>query len=188
MLYLSSRFHDLALLSLRNGGRIGTVISPIINPHNLHIDGFYCKLQNSSNEGVLLDIAVRDISARGLIINDPSDVSSPDELVRLAPVLAIGYELAGKHVIANKKKLGKIVDYAIDTTGLYVQKLYVQPPIWQTLSQHQLTFDRSTIIEITDKSVIVRGPEAPVQAEETDSLQPLLRPYSSSANAILTKE
>jgi sporulation protein YlmC with PRC-barrel domain len=186
MLYLSSRLRNLPLLSLRSGGRIGTVTGPIINPHNLHIDGFFCLLHNAHTEQIVLDIAVRDISARGIIINDHQDVSDSEDLVRLQPVIDIRYELVGKQVIASKKRLGKIVDYAIDVESLFIQKFYAQPPVWQAINQHRLTFDRTTIIEITDKTVIVQGPEVKVTKTNKVTNAPLLNNYSASAS--LTEE
>lgn len=186
MLYLSTKLKDLPLLSLRIGGRIGTINEPIINPHNLHIDGFYCSLQNSHQEQVLLDMSVRNLSVKGIIINDHNDVGTPDELIRLQPIMDIHYQLIGKHVVAGKKTVGKVVDYAVDAESLFIQKLYVQPPVWQAMNQNHLTFDRLTIIEVTDKQIIVRGPEVRVKKADAAKKSTLLQDYSASAS--LTEE
>lgn len=188
MLYLSTRLNDLPLLSLRSSGRIGTILRPIINPHNLHIDGFWCQLSNTSAEQILLDMSVRDISSRGLIINDHQDISDAGELIRLQPVLDIQYSLIGKQVIANKKKLGKIIEYAIDIESLFIQKFYVQPPVWQSINQHRLTFDRASIIEITDKTVVVNGPEITANQTTTRQVVPQAMSDYSAANSSLTNE
>ncbi|MFO0882080.1 MAG: hypothetical protein U0491_01385 [Candidatus Saccharimonadales bacterium] len=159
MLYLSTKLYDIPLLSIRSGGRIGTVIKPIINPHNLHVDGFYCQAVQSNVPVVLLDINVRDISPRGIIIDDHVDLSTPDELVRLKPVLDMNYGLEDKAALVNKKKIGKIIEFAIDSKSLFIQKLYVQPRVWGSLKQDRLTFDRQSIIEVTDTYVSFKGPE-----------------------------
>lgn len=159
MLYLSTKLYEIPLLSVRSGGRIGTVLGPIINPHNLHIDGFYCILGNTKETIVLLDIYIRDITARGIIIDDHENLSTPEELVRLQPILKLRYELHDKLAIVNKKKIGKITDFAVDDASWFIQKLYVQPRIWNSLGQERLTFDRLSVVEVTDSAVSFSGPE-----------------------------
>ena len=159
MLYLSTKLYNIPLLSIRSGGRIGTVLKPIINPHNLHIDGFYCQIVQSNEPVILLDINVRDLSARGIIIDDHVDLSTPDELIRLKPVLDMNYQLEDKLALVNKKKIGKIVEFAIDDKSLFIQKFYVQPRVWSSLKQDGLTLDRQSIIEVTDTYVSFKVPE-----------------------------
>ena len=159
MLYLSTKLYNIPLLSLRSAGRIGSVIKPIINPHNLHIDGFYCQVPGHKENLILLDIHIRDLSPKGIIIDDNRDLSEPDELVRLKPILKIDFQILDKSVVSSKRKIGKLTEYAIDLKSMFIQKLYVQPAIWQSLNQQQLTFDRNSVIEVTDKHIIVSGPE-----------------------------
>lgn len=185
MLYLSTKLYQIPLLSLRSGGRIGTAIEPIINPHNLHIDGFYCEAANNKNVQILLDIDVRDLSSRGIIINDHVNLSTPDELVRLQPVLDVNFSLLNKVALVNKKKIGKVVEFAIDKESLFIQKLYVQPRVWQSFSQDRLTFDRTNVIEVTDTYIAFRGPEVPI-SEKVASLakKQFSSDYSPSASTI----
>jgi hypothetical protein len=187
MLYLSTKLTNLPLLSIRSSGRIGTVIEPIINPHNLHIDGFYCQAIHSSNKLILLDIHVRDLSPAGIIIDDHQDLSESEDLVRLKPILELNFKIIDKPVVSSKKKIGKLVEYAIDKESMFVQKLYVQPPVWQNINQSRLTFDRSSVIEVSDTQIVVSGPEETDKAKRTVKVPGITANYSS-ANSSLTNE
>jgi hypothetical protein len=96
MLFLSTKLSNIPLLSIRTAGRIGMVLKPIINPHNLHIDAFYCQIPRSQKPQVLLDMFVREISPAGLITNEHADLSDPEDLVRLQPIIKLNYDLVGK--------------------------------------------------------------------------------------------
>lgn len=168
MLFLSTQFHDKSLFSVRTGGKIGIVDKPIINPNNLHIDAFECTDVRNNNL-ILLDIHVRDFSPKGIIIDDPSDLSEEEDLVRLRPIINLNYSLIGKAVVAGNKKIGKVVDYASDKDSLFIQKLYVNPPVWSAISKPQLIVDRQSIIEITDSKIVISGPEEKSYISEGNS-------------------
>ena len=179
MLYLSTKLTSLPLLSIRSSGRIGTVIGPIINPHNLHLDGFYCQAMHSTSKLILLDMHIRDLSNHGIIIDDHRDLSEPGDLIRLKPIIDLGFKLVDKPVVSNKKKIGKVTEYAIDKESLFIQKLYVQPPVWQSINQHSLTFDRNSVIEVTDTQIVVSGPEVTETQKKTIGVPKIAPNYSA---------
>jgi len=184
MLYLSTKITNLPLLSIRSSGRIGTVLKPIINPHNLHIDGFFCQSVHSKNELVLLDIYIREFAPNGIIIDDHKNLSDPTDLVRLEPVIKLNFSLENKTVFSGKKKIGKVIDFAIDKDSLFVQKLYVQPPVWQSLNQNRLTIDRSSIIEVTDTKIVVSGPEEKASDKAKATSRGFAASYSANTSFI----
>lgn len=184
MLYLSTRLSNIPLLSIRSGGRIGTVINPIINPNNLHIDGFYCTSAHSNETLVLLDIYVRDLSARGLIIDDHNNLSETDELIRLQPIINLNFSIIDKRVLVNKRRMGKVVEYAIDKESLFVQKFYVKPPILMSFKQDRLTFDRKSVTEVTDTHISFSGPEVNAGAAVAVGRPGLTADYSANASTM----
>ncbi len=189
MLLLSTKLHNIPLISVRSGVRIGTVLSPIVNPHNLHIDAFWCETVNSKTNKVLLDMDIRDFSIKGILIDDHLGLSDPDELVRLSAILELEYTLEGKAVLASKRKIGKVVDYAIDHQSLYIQKLYVQPPVWKpSIGGTRLTFDRTSVVEVTDTHIVVSGPEEKVTSAAGLKSNASLANYSASTSLISEKE
>lgn len=158
MLFFGKNLHNTPLFSLRSGGQIGMVEQPIINPNNLHVDGFYATAMQGQNKGIVVDIDVRELSPRGIIIDNHEDISPESDLVRLQPVIKINFSLIGKNVYVGRVKVGKVEDYVVDTKSLFITKLYVRPSIIK-LNVGQMIFDRTSIIEVTDKKIVVSGPE-----------------------------
>lgn len=157
MLLLSAALTDVAILSLRTTALVATATAPIINPNNLRIEGWYCNDRFSKESLVLLTKDIREILPQGFAINDYDDLTEVDELVRLRDIMKIRFELAGKAVITeNKRKVGKVSDYAMDTKSLYIQKLYISEPLFRNFAGGQLSIDRSQIVEITDTQITVR--------------------------------
>lgn len=154
MLRLSNSYFDRAILSLRIGGRIGTAHTPIINPNNLKIVGWYASASDGS-EVILPVIEIRDFIIKGLVVNDYTALTHPEDLVRLKQIIDLQFELIGKQVITeHKRKLGKVSDFAVDDQFV-IQKIYVNPTLFKSLTSDQLIIGRSSIIEITDKHIIV---------------------------------
>ncbi|HJQ08373.1 MAG TPA: hypothetical protein VJ836_02710 [Candidatus Saccharimonadales bacterium] len=156
MLQLSGMLINRPVLSLRTGTQIATTLGPIINPNNLKIEGFYCQDFDSRRQLVLLSQDIRDLLPQGMAVNDQDVLTEPEELVRLKDIMALNFDLLGKQVVtSSKNKIGKVGDYAAETQSLYIQKLYVTQSLFKSFSGGNLGIDRSQIIEITDKKIVV---------------------------------
>jgi sporulation protein YlmC with PRC-barrel domain len=165
MLRLSNNYLDRSILSLRTGGVIGVAQTPIINPNNLKIEGWYANNNLEKGSFVLPILEIRDFIAKGLVVNDHDALTHPDDMIRLKDTMDLRFELIGKPVVTeNKKKLGKIIDYAVDEQSNYIQKLYVSPSLLKGLTNDQMLIDRSQIVEITDKKIIIANMEATVRS------------------------
>lgn len=159
MLFLSASFTNKPILSLRTGGVVGVITKPIINPNNLKIEGFYSSDKFSKQNLVLLSQEIRDVIDDGVIVNDHEAMTPEDDLVRLQKVLKLKFNIMGKKVVTKRRQsLGKINDYAINSDNFFIQKMYVAQPLIKSLKGGQLSIDRSQIIEITDKKIVVRDP------------------------------
>jgi uncharacterized protein YrrD len=156
MLQLSASLLKRSVLSLRTGSPVATVKSPIINPNSLKIEGFYCEDRFSKHELVLLYQDIRDILPQGFVVNDHDVLVEPEELVRLKEIMDVAFNLIGKQVVTvDKEKVGKVSDYATETTTMFVQKIYVSRSILKSLSTGTLSIDRSQINEITPNRIII---------------------------------
>lgn len=165
MLQLSASLIGTNVMSLRTGGPVGTTLSTIINPNNLKIEGFYCSDRFSKDHLILISQEIRDIIPEGIVVNDHEALSNPEDLVRFKNVLSLKFELLGKKVITTDKiQLGKINDYAVDTSSMYIQKLYVSQSLVKNFKGGQLSVDRSQIVEITDKKIIIQDIQPPVKS------------------------
>jgi sporulation protein YlmC with PRC-barrel domain len=169
MLQLSGSLLSKPVLSLRSGGPVARIVSPIFNPNNLKIEGFYCDDTIDKKRLVLLYQDIREFSQQGFIIDDHDVLAQPHELVRLKRLINLNFELLKKPVeTTSKEKIGKVSDYAVETTTMYVQKLYVSRSIIRNLTGGGLSIDRSQIVEITNSRVIIndllQGNPSPVTA------------------------
>lgn len=154
---LSDTIINLPVLSLRTGGKVATATDPIINPNNLKIEGWYCNDLFSKKRLILLSQDVRDFVPQGIAVNDHADLTDPEELIRLSEILELEFKILGKAVTTNHgRRMGKVSDYALDTDTMKIQKLYVARPVYRSLTDGQLSIDRSQIIEITNRKVVVR--------------------------------
>lgn len=165
MLQLSGMLINRPVLSLRTGTPIATTMAPIINPNNLKIEGMYCMDEGSRKQLVLLSQDIRDVLPQGVVVNDQDALSEPHELVRLKNVLDIDFQLIGKHVVTtSKQKLGKVSDYATETESMFIKKIYVAQSLFKSFSGGNLGIDRTQIVEITDKRIVVNDLNAKVPA------------------------
>ncbi len=168
MLLVAKSITQQPVMSLRTGGKIATAHRPIFNPDNLKIVGFHCEESFNRSHLILLSQDIRDHIKQGFVVDDFEVLAEPNDLIRLQNLLKIDFELIGKVVATkDKKKLGKVVDYAVDSETLYVQKLYVGQSMLKSLSDGQLSVDRSQIIEVSDRQIIIKDPlqTTPVKAQ-----------------------
>jgi len=156
MLQLSSSLLNQPVMSLRTGSPVATAIAPIIDPNNLKIEGFYCVDRFSGEQLVLLYQDIRDIIPQGFVVDDVDSLSEPGELVRLEKLMRLGFDLIGKPIqTVSKEKVGKVSDYAVETTTMYIQKIYATQSLLKSFTGGSLSIDRTQIHEITDKRVII---------------------------------
>ena len=157
MLRLSSSLLQQPVLSLQSGTPVATVASPIINPDNLKIEGFFCHDNRTAEVLVLLYQDIREVIGQGMVVNDYETLAHPEDLVRLHHLMNIGFDPIGKHVeTITKHRVGKVIDYATEIETMYIQKIYVAQSFLKHFAGGNLGIDRSQIQEITDKKIIVQ--------------------------------
>lgn len=159
MLVQSQRLVGARILSLHTGQPIGQLGELIINPNTFEVAGFYCEGKWAAQHKepmVLLAPDIREVAGAGVLIDSHDSISPLDDLIRIKDISAINYKLIDKPVYTeSKKRLGKIMDYVINTEGFGIQKIYVKQSLFKSMSMHSLVIDRQQIIEITDKRVVV---------------------------------
>lgn len=165
VLKLSKNITNLPIMSLRTGGKVGMASQPIINPNNLKIEGWHCQDIYSNSALILPSLEVREIVHQGIAVNDHDAMTDAEDLVRLKDIIDINFELIGKKVVTtNKRRLGKVADYALDPDSMRIQKLYVNRPVYKSLTEGQLTIDRTQIVEMTNKKIVVKDSDIKVES------------------------
>jgi len=168
MLQFHADVTNKSVLSLRDGHPVGRILSAIINPDNLKVEGFYCTRLRHRDAYILLCQDIREMAPKGYIVNDIEVLTEPHELVRLKRILDADFEPIGKQVrTVSGKKVGKVSEYAVETKTFYIQKLYVSRSLIRSLNGNSfLVIDRSQVNEITDKAIIINDLEGTVPAVE----------------------
>lgn len=157
MLWLSKNITNLPIVSLRTGHRVGTASYPIINPANLQIEAWYCYDSYDKKQLILPASEVREIVKQGMAIDDHDAMTEPDDLIRLKPVLEVNFQLINKKVVTkHHRRIGKVDDYAVDSMDLSIQRLYVNRPLYKSLADGQISIDRSRIVEVNNKRIIIK--------------------------------
>ena len=170
MLKLNESFKSVPVMSLRVGGPIATAMTPIINPNNLYIEGWHVVDNRNGEKFVLLSKDIRDIIQQGIVVDDHEVLSHAGELIRLKDILKLNFNLLGLKVVSeSKKNYGKVSDFAFETSNLFIQKIYTSQPLIRNISGGSLSIDRSQIIELTTRRIII---EDPVEKEKKSALSP----------------
>src|SRR5476651_1459388 len=127
MLQLSESLLNRPVLSLRIGTAVATAVTPIINPNNLKIEGFYCQDRfEKKSQLVLLYQDISDVMPQGLVVDDHSVLVETEDLVRLQDIMKLNFVLIGKPVVTvSKDKVCKVTDFATEIETMYIQKIYV---------------------------------------------------------------
>ena len=156
MLQLSALILNRPVMSLRTGTQVAVATRPIINPNNLKIEGFYCTDRLDNKQLILLCQDIRDSIPQGFVIDDHDVLAEPSELVRLEKVLKLQFELIGKPIqTVSKERVGKVSDYAVESSSMYIQKIYASQSLFKSFTGGSLSIDRSQVNEITDKKIII---------------------------------
>lgn len=164
MLQLCGTLINRPVLSLRTGTQVATTLAPIINPNNLKIEGFFVEA-SGRKQRILVTQDLRDIMPQGFVVNDEDVLTDASELVRLKDLINLNFELLDKQVVTvSRTKLGKVSDYATETESMYIKKLYVSQSLFKSFSGGNLGIDRTQIVEITSKRIVVNDLNAKVPA------------------------
>lgn len=179
---MQKSFEGMPIMSLQSGGKLGELGSPIIDPRKLQVIAFYAEGPRIHEESVLHTSDIREVGPLGIIVNDADEIMAADDgLVRLKEVLDFNFTLIGKLVVDDqKKKLGKVTDYTIETDGFTIQKLHVSQSIMKNVMTSSLIIGRAQVVQVTDSEIIVRSAAVP----ETMGLSQLVNPFRRTKGSL----
>ena len=168
MLVNASRLLDYPILSLHVGGPIAWVDAEVVDPEKLKILAFYVSgpaIKNDPEAGQILETSdVREFSNLGMIVDSIEDFVNPGDVIKLDKVLELNFSLIGLKVETKKgSRLGKIIDYVVDTETFMVHQLIVKRPLAKSLIDPELTIPRKEILEVNDYKIIVKDEEEKIR-------------------------
>jgi len=172
MLLVGSNMLNYPVLSLHVGGEVARTERAIIDPDNLKIIAYTVDgaiIHNDASIGNILDLSdVREISDDGLVINSVDVFTTRKDVVKLDKIMDLEFDLIGLKVVDQKgKKIGKIIDYTIDSGSFMVYQLIVQRPVMASFLDPQLTINRSQIVEIDDFKVTIKNSSSQVKVKKS---------------------
>lgn len=176
MLILKDQLLHMPIMSLQTGTEIAQTSAFIIDPRQLKVVAFYCEGSRLDFTPAILSVVdIREISDVGLIVDDADVLMSPDDLVRLKEVLGFKFELIGKRVVdETRRKIGKVINFTLDGTTLYIAKIQVQPGVWQAWKTTELLIDRTQIVEVSDTEVVVKSTTKKARVQQPTHAAPVL--------------
>lgn len=159
MLALHSSISNEPVVSLQNGAKLGVITTPIIDPRKLQIVAYRVSGPRIFADSVIFCSDIREYGPLGFIVDGADRIMELDEsLVRLKEIIKFNFSLPGKLVIdEHKRKLGKVVDYAIELESFLIQKIHVSQSILKNLNATNLIISRTQIVELTDTTIVVRS-------------------------------
>ncbi|OIP25010.1 hypothetical protein AUK11_01535 [bacterium CG2_30_37_16] len=152
-----STVYNMPVNSLSEGTTVGVIENIIIDPDTGQVLGFKLSKTPVRERCVLVASDIREINDLMLIIDDSQNLSTLDEVIKIAEVTDKKIKWMGLKVETDLgRKLGKIEDLAFDTTNFYLTRIYTSGGlIKEALSLEKTIIPASKIIKVTKKVVIV---------------------------------
>ncbi len=176
MLVVGSNLKDMPVLSLHVGGEVARTKQAVIDPENLSICAYTVAgplIDNDPEIGDILDMRdVREFSSEGLIIDSTDRFVNQEDVIRINDIMKLNFDLVGLKVVTSKgKKIGKVVDYTLDSNTFMVYQIIVQRPLMESFIDPQLTINRSQIVEIDDYKITIKHDKEQIKVPEKKSEQ-----------------
>ena len=186
MILLGSTLSNAPVMGLQTGGELARAQQPIIDPADLSIVAYELTGPLIAHRTLLLRVAdIRELSSVGFIIDSADEFVAPDDVIKLNEIYALGFRLIGISVIDEKRrKLGKVVDFTLETGGFIIQQLTVKRPMLRSLNDTELLIHRSQIIEINDNAIVVHSAARAPEPELTEVVGSYVNPFRKSEPAI----
>ena len=177
MLLVGSKLIGAPVLSLHVGGQVAVAKSAVIDPEDLRVIAYTLDgplVRKDPEVGDILDTQdVRELSPDGLIVDSTDRFVTREDVIRFDKVMGLNFNLIGLKVVTQDgKKLGKVIDYTIDSETFMIFQLIVQRPFVSSLIDPELTINRSQIIEIDDYKVTIKHDKAEVKVKKEKKSEP----------------
>lgn len=170
-------------MGLQTGTRLAVTKYPIIDPSNLKIVAYEVEGPMLVEHPSLIRIAdVRELSDVGMIIDSHDEFVGLDDVIVIKKLCDLGFKLIGLNVIdETKRKLGKVVDYSLDTDSFIIQQLHVKQGLMKSLTDTELLVHRSQIIEVNDSAIIVRSAAKKLESIAKPDKMTYMNPFRSTS-------
>ena len=182
-------------MGIQTGGELARTKRPIIDPATLTILAYELSGVNSPSGGpLLLRIAdMRELSDIGMIVDSNDEFIEPEDVIKLNDIYQNGFNLININVTDEKRrKIGKVIDFTVETGGFVIQQLTVKRPMFRSLNDTELLIHRSQIIEINNDSIVVHSqakvPEPDLHEVVGSYVNPFRKAPKPAQESVRTRE
>lgn len=182
MLLLGTRLIGTPVMSLQTGTQLAIAKKPLIDPRTLTIYAYELDGPLLNEHPSFIRIAdIRELSDLGMIIDSSDEFVGVSDIIALENLYALNFQLIGMNVLdERKRRLGKVIDYTLDSGSFVIQQLNVRGGFFQAVASTGKTVHRSQITEINDKTIIVKSAEKKVHSVElTQGSRAYTNPFRS---------
>lgn len=186
MILLGSNLKGAPVMSLQTGSQIARTYAPLIDPGDLSVKAYRVKGPLLSEQGThMLRIAdSRELSDMGFIVDSIDEIVELDDILKLKELDDLHFELVGMPITDEKQhKLGRVIDFTLDTTTFTIQQLTVRRPLLKSFNDTELVIHRSQIIEINNKSIVVHSEAKVPEPELHEVVGSYVNPFRKSKPA-----
>lgn len=171
-------------MSLQTGAEIARTSEAIIDPAVLDVIAYHVAGPRlEANDTILLTNDIREVSDIGFIVDSADELTVAEDVIKVQKVLALHFQLIGLDVVDDRKhKLGKLYNYTIDPLSFTIHQLYIRRPLLRSLQTSDLIINRSQIIEVNNKSVIVRSASLDERSPAPAIAEGFINPFRSPSS------
>ena len=189
MILLESTLKGAPILGLQTSDEIARLDNPVIDPATLAILAYEVKSPRLSETTLLRIADVREMSDIGLIVDSADEFIGLDDVIKIRQIYDLHFSIIGKLVTdERRRKLGRVIDFTIETGNFVIQQLTVRRPIFRSLNDTELLIHRSQIIEINDNSIVVHSqadiPEKELHEVPGSYINPFRKQSSAAPESI----
>lgn len=178
----ATKLIDMPVMSLQTGTELARTTRAIIDPADLRIYAYELAGKRLGASQTLLMIAdIRELSDIGIIVDSSDELIEPGDVIQINDIYSLHFNILDMEVQDEKKqKVGKVIDYAIETNSFTIEQLTVKPPLLRSFNESELLIHRSQIIEINPKAIVINR-----QAKLRNSIDPeFINPFRKNKKAL----
>ena len=182
---LGSSLNKAPIVSLQTSSAIGQTTRPIIDPADLKVLAYEVSSPLLHTSPLIVRIAdVRELSDLGMIVDSIDEFVDPHDIIKLNAIYELQFNVVGMNVTDEKRhKLGKVIDFTLETGSFYIQQLTVKRPLFKSLSDTELLIHRSQIIEINNDTIVVHSEAKAPEPELHEVIGSYVNPFRKTNEA-----
>ena len=190
MLILGSKLINMPVMGISTGSRLANTKAPIIDPANLKIMAYEIDGPLLTERPSYLRIAdVRELSPIGLIVDSSDEFFGIDDIISINKLIELNFCLDGISVFDDSgRKLGKVVDYIIESSSFVIQQLRVKQKVLKSLTNTELLIHRSQIVEISNSKIIVKSAKNKIVQLSSPNKPKYVNPFRVSSPQTNSKD